>query len=86
MYKFIQVYEFNPNQMYIEEKPLVVDHTFTNESDSKNFLDSLGGEAESIIYRKDLEDINSLSKGLVQEFINYILENSDSDQFQIIFA
>ena len=85
---FVQVYEYNTHQMYIEEKPLVLEHHFTEKDVPENFISNLGGLQENIIDRDDLVYAHAATAtpNSFTEFLENILDNSDSEQFQIVFA
>ena len=86
--KFIQVYEFNSDQMFIEEKPLVLEYHFTEKDVPEDFISNLGGLQENIVDRDDLVQAHAATAtpNSFTEFLENILDNSDSEQFQIVFA
>ena len=86
--RFVQVYEYNIHQMYIEEKPLVLEYHFTEKDVPEDFISNLGGLQENIVDRDVLvylHDANTNLNSFVA-FLENILDNSDSEQFQIVFA
>lgn len=86
--KFIQVYEFNSDQMFIEEKPLVLEYHFTEKDAPEDFISNLGGLQENIVDRDVLVYLHAANTSLNSfvDFLENILDNSDSEQFQIVFA
>lgn len=86
--RFLQVYEFNPDQMFIEEKPLVLEYHFTEKDVPEDFISNLGGLQENIVDRDVLVYLHNATANLNSfvDFLENILDNSDSEQFQIIFA
>ena len=85
---FVQVYEYNIHQMYIEEKPLVLEYHFTEKDIPEDFISNLGGLQENIVDRDVLVylHIATDNQSSFKEFLENILDNSDSEQFQIVFA
>ena len=86
--RFIQVYEYNTQQMYIEEKSLVLEYHFTEKDTLEDFLSNLGGLQENIVDRDVLVYLHTATgnQSSFTEFLENILDNSDSEQFQVIFA
>ena len=86
--KFIQVYEFNSDQMFIEEKPLVLEYHFTEKDVPEDFISNWGGLQENIVDRDVLVYLHAANTSLNSfvDFLENILDNSDSEQFQIVFA
>lgn len=86
--RFVQVYEYNTHQMYIEEKPLVLEYHFTEKDVPEDFVSNLGGLQENIVDRDVLVYLHTATdnQSSFTEFLENILDNSDSEQFQVIFA